>query len=85
MNDYKELIEDLRHYFYDTELVLDAADAIEQLVRERDTAIAATRKSCDTCKKEDFCMTDAGFPTLSACVSASKCNWKWRGVQNETD
>lgn len=37
MNDCKELIADLRHYFYDEKLVLDAADAIEQLVEDNES------------------------------------------------
>ena len=61
--------------------ISDAADAIERLQKERDAAVAAVHKQCSTCKRVDFCATDAGQPTLWACVSAAKCNWEWRGVQ----
>lgn len=78
MNDYEELIADLRHYFYDTELVLDAIDAIEQLVKERNEAVADLKElaTCDYCKWfVDYDCTD---------FEHEECHgnhWKWRGAQ----
>lgn len=59
------------------QILTNAVDAIEQLVRERDAAVADLNKarSCITCKSDslDFC---------EGCDSwRSKCNWEWRGVQ----
>lgn len=72
MSTYKELIYDLRRYFYDTELVLDAADAIEQLVKERDAAIndISISESCLTCNHKN-------------CHAVHGCEWEWRGVQED--
>lgn len=85
MNNYKDLIADLRHYFYDTELVLEAADAIEQLVKERDAAVADIPHDCGYCKwyveSDDECVQN--FP----CVSVNSKwewhgeHWEWSGVQ----
>lgn len=69
--DYKKLIESLRdnRCICDT-LIEDAADAIEQLVRERDAAVADLKIAgeCTTCKHlndEDWC--ERG------------CRYEWRG------
>lgn len=92
MSDYKELIETLNALLSlnDENLservianndvqnaLLQAADAIEQLVRERDAAVADLNvaRSCLTCKSDglDFC---------EGCDSwASKRKWEWRGAQ----
>lgn len=42
---YDELVKELRHYFYDDPLVLDAADAIEELQRQIDGWIEQERKA----------------------------------------
>lgn len=53
MNDYKELIKKLRNAGGGCEgikMAHDAADAIEQLVKERDEANIRAEHKCDTCK-----------------------------------
>lgn len=56
MNDYKELISDLRHYYYDEKGALDAADAIEQLVKERDYYEACADEVWDCCTNRKACI-----------------------------
>lgn len=84
MNDYKGLVDSLRicvKYNKAVDALCNAefaADAIEQLVRERDAAVKDLNiaRSCLTCKSNslDFC---------AGCDSwASKSNWEWRGVLN---
>lgn len=91
MDDYKELVQRLhRHIMGDdyfninsdfASAVVQAADAIEQLVKERDAAINAIPHNCFTCKKfptfhkdgleNDFC---------NKCYRSGYCNWGWRGA-----
>lgn len=79
MNSYKEVIYDLRHYFYDTEVVLEAADAIEQLVKERDAAVDDLKSAmpCKACKH----LTDLGY--CERCYLER--HWEWRGVKEGDD
>lgn len=89
MNDYKELIADLRHYFYDAEIVLDAADAIEQLVKERDAARLLFENSeswkCPACAHNRA----PNRRPFADCNLAGECKntdklptcFEWRGVQ----
>lgn len=87
MNDYKELIERLKSIgkylnFDKSSCVYLAADAIEQLVRERDAAVKDLNiaRSCLTCKSSglDF----SGLDFCKGCDSwASKSNWEWRGAK----
>lgn len=94
MNDYKELIEQLdgaccfkmvNGDISKADLFARAADTIEQLVKERDTAIADFtiyikhmedgRKafSCEFCNEEN-------------CDDCKHCsNFEWRGVQEDND
>ena len=55
VRDYATLEDELRHYFYDTPLVLDAADAIAELV-ERETPkklrTTVSTKRCPSCNKQ---------------------------------
>ena len=94
MNDYKELIvhiatvmalEDECGQKELADMLEKAALAIDQLVNERDAAVAALKRSCSTCINEKFCVTDIGFPIAAACVSSDKCNWKWHGVQEVSE
>ena len=75
MNDYKELIENLRdnRCICDT-LIEDAADAIEQLVKERD-AIAYDLSGFRDCSSCRHAMKYKGD-----CADLSECKWEWRGV-----
>lgn len=89
MNDYKELIECLKirsEYnrdggFWNEAVANDidrAIDAIEQLVKERDAAIADLKESadCQFCKFYDAEEVD--------CIAKNcRCGeeWEWRGVQ----
>lgn len=97
MDDYKELIEQLRceaeifrdmegqsgfTYWLVAKRYLGAADAIEQLVKERDAAIAdmtlivhhkftnGKTAECYTCTHND-----------EECWEKQECKWEWRGVQ----
>lgn len=92
MNDYKGLIGELKEQCpamdYDCcELAFRAADAIEQLVKERNAAVADLHlvanncfedyvfSACRCCKKNDTCN---GQP-------ATGCDFEWRGVQEAND
>lgn len=74
----------------DANAINDAADAIEQLVKERDAAVADLRfviaSACDLdvclwCKHREFdgqCHHD--------CIPYSeKWGWEWRGVKEDND
>lgn len=61
-------------------IMMDLADAIEQLLRERDALLADLKKlaDCDYCKygKGDYCED-----TLhDGCISGEY--WEWRGVKD---
>lgn len=90
MNDYKELVEKLRNAAggdLGRKMCKDAADAIEQLVKERDVAVADLRavitssdawlNFCDFCKHQE--------PDGQCFHDCTPCNdkwgWQWRGVQ----
>lgn len=94
MNDYKELIGDIGDCLIAQpseavckRILREAADAIEQLVKERDAAIADLKinwlcavcknrvvtKEWMACKNKDFYEAPCGAPT---CL-----NFEWRGVQ----
>lgn len=82
MNSYKELIYDLRRYFYDTGVVLEAANAIEQLVKERDAAVSdlTIDKNCDFCK----------WSINGDCTDLEhdECHgehWEWCGIKEDND
>ena len=88
MNDYKELIDSLRicvKYKKAAEALCNAefaADAIEQLVKERDAAIADLKdhgRNCKTClhggRGKNDCLDREEVP----------CKWEWSGVQEDND
>lgn len=102
MNDYKELVADLKELseeekefasnsgdIYCAERLALAADAIEQLVKERDAAVEDLTfsykhgLSCFACK-HDFAVDAAEY-----CIDCKfNSNFEWRGVQeveHETD
>lgn len=84
MDDYKELVQRLRRHIMGDDYfninsdfasaVVQAADAIEQLVRERD-AIAydlSGFRDCSSCRHSVKYKSD--------CANLSECKWEWRGV-----
>lgn len=92
MNDYKELIDNLRSNQNNT-FQLEAADAIEQLStkcrqleKERDAIYADMKTMCTTVSSVcDFCKNNGE----NIC---EKCNctdwfdhWEWRGVQEASE
>lgn len=89
MEDYKELIERLRThseyadlpFSWQNEAYAKAADAIEQLVKERDAAIADLSKVGECCMCKHYCETgDEDCAYVSCCDD----NFEWRGVQDGT-
>lgn len=89
MNDYKELVEQLNGAcivkvvmkdMTKADLFARAADAIEQLVKERDAAVADLKtvahrhNLCDCCKH-------CTVPNGDDCDYGDDCEWEWRGVQ----
>ena len=89
MTDYKELIGDIKvcliahpsQTLY-KRLLREAADAIEQLVKERDAAIVDLKdhgRNCKTClhgrRGKNDCLDREEVP----------CKWEWRGVQKESE
>lgn len=108
MNDYKELLKELRKLqnlgdapigrefavIVDKLTVKDAADVIEQLVRERDAAVADLREAvmnphigrCEFCKYRDFKSPRCGNTKCRHGVLFSKApdwDWQWRGVKED--
>ena len=93
MNDYKELIKELQAHagwaeanIYGVPIMLpdylkQAADAIEQLVKERDAAIATIPHKCWSCGKGYH--TENGFECEETWYKGNNSNclsWEWRGV-----
>ena len=75
MSDYKELIDLLAHPAVgrdNADVMIAAADAIEQLVKERDAAVEDLRISagCTMCQN---------FENYKSCHN--NCSWEWRGVE----
>ena len=94
MNDYKELIGELNGLVKNTRgysLPVDffvalakAADAIEQLVKERDAAIATIPHKCWSCGKGYH--TENGFECEETWYKGNNpdcLSWEWRGVTDE--
>lgn len=88
--DYKELIEISQkaanewrndHTFYQAGVLIDSlCSAVEDLLAERDAAVADIPRDCKTCKHQDECAK--GYEILHDCwFVASK--WQWRGIQKE--
>ena len=88
MNDYKELITELDVWQKDAEncelvppnVFRKCKYAIEQLVRERDAAIADlnTVRSCANCKFNGEDCKNCDFLHF-------RLNYEWRGAQSEID
>lgn len=106
MNDYKELIANLREEAEAVQAIeweipictdnhiREAADAIEQLIKERDTAIADLKINwlCAVCKKRVIkkeWMLCVNKDIYEEAFKAPTCsNFEWRGVketEHETD
>ena len=101
MNDYKELVAELEELssLNDENLqsliienndlqnaLVDAADVIEQLVRERDAAVAAVAEHpyCYNCKHRD--KSSKEHPCIicnQIWPNASECKWQWRGLEGK--
>lgn len=84
MSEYKELIDNLRNN-QNNIFQLEAADAIEQLVKERDAAVADIQPVCGCCKWFRDYGDVAGCFCPKPCRNISGVNtmWEWRGVQEE--
>ena len=86
MNDYKELLAELRKCKYCArDIAKYAADAIEQLVtdidaarKERDAAVKDLQEWCDELCYCEVCKHN-GKCSKEFCKFAN--NWEWRGVQ----
>lgn len=90
MNDYKELIELLAHPADgrdNADIMISAADAIEQLVKERDAVVADIQPDCGYCKwLRDF--GDGAWcfcPSPCRDISGVKTMWEWRGVREASE
>lgn len=89
--DYKELIEQLKratsfHGKWLRECMLDAADAIQTLLAERDAAVEdlkfSSGKRCRSCIYNDISIH--GFPCNSCCETGGMSEyWEWCGPQKE--
>lgn len=99
MYDYKELVFNLMflakycHSEYNDLCVDDelkkAADAIEQLVKERDAAVDEIEHDCFHCKRSVLYRhlgtyyNDCELCRTGHCKGRDK--WEWRGVQEDND
>lgn len=81
--DYKEIIEAMRST--DVKVVfshsIDAADAIETLLAERDAAFEQIRGECRLCSNVRKCCSDDEM--MRDCARNNRRNWQWRGPQKE--
>lgn len=65
-------------------IALDAADAIEQLVRERDSAVKDIPRNCPSCKHSFLNNPDmTGICKYTEICDIHGSKWEWRGVQDE--
>ena len=101
MNDYKELVKYLREEADAVQSIAiefnipisaenhsrQAADAIEQLVRERDAAAMDLKaySDCDNCKHSTYDNLRNGFCRECSVVHKTKYKWQWRGVTEVDD
>lgn len=92
---YKKLIEQLRsasllHGTWLRERMVEAADAIETLLSERDAAVEDLRGDCKTCTYFDKlnlhekCVHCKYARGLSKPQAAWFDRWQWRGPQKES-
>lgn len=93
MEDYKELIALLDGAMAMTasngkiekaDLFCKAADAIEQLVKERDAAICDIPHICQTCYGNNMEADCVDNPCWN-CKGNNNPEWEWRGVQEDSD
>lgn len=60
----------------------DAADAIEQLIKERDAAVKDIAHSCRTCRYNNINIKKEPCLSCNKCwTGKEKSKWEWRGVQ----
>ena len=97
MNDYKELVKYLREEADAAQSIAiefnipisaenhsrEAADVIEQLVKERDAAVMDLKaySDCGNCKHNTYDNLRNGFCRECSVVHKTKYKWQWRGVQ----
>lgn len=94
MNDYKELLEKARYYEClvhsptVAKIYRSLMDAIEQLMRERDAAVAdletatLTTYPCHFCGKVNNCKHDnLGIMCMGRHMNMSKREFEWRGAE----
>lgn len=85
MKDYNELIKKLRNAAggdLGRKMCREAADAIEQLVKERDAAVMDLKaySDCDNCKHSTYDNLRNGFCRECSVVHKTKYKWQWRGA-----
>ena len=94
MSEYEELIEILRdaEYCGKLDFVYDAADAIEQLVKERDAAVADLKQAskipyggCHLCTsiRTEICKECYRSDMFAEIAKNPTDHWEWRGVKEE--
>lgn len=68
----------------DAGMLRNAADAIEQLIKERDAAVDVLELICNSVSDSteicNICKKDG----TSSCYAGS-CAWEWRGVKEDND
>lgn len=62
----------------------DLVKAIEQLVRERDAAVADIPERCATCKHTESKKTDSPCDRCFKYGTGKRSQWEWRGVKDES-
>lgn len=85
MKDYKELIAELRTHILapprqTTTIEQQAADAIVQLIKERDAAISDIPHICQTCYGNNMEADCVDNPCWN-CKGNNNPEWEWRGLQ----
>ena len=97
MNNYKELVKYLRDEAEAVQAIEweipictsnhinQAADVIEQLVKERDAAVMDLKaySDCDNCKHNTYDNLGNGFCRECSVVHKTKYKWQWRGAQDD--
>lgn len=89
MNRYEAVIDELRHYsewggVIPTSFYQNVANVMEQLVKERDAAIADLHESdsCYYCKYSELSWNEGHCRFCTGDEGENK--WEWRGLQDDT-
>ena len=88
--DYKDLIEKLRNKCGCNCECLQAADALENLLAERDAAVAGLIGDCSRCVYaatpiRDSPCNDCRYNYLNGNPLRGKVRWRWHGPQKERE